>query len=121
MWEEQAGRCTEPQNHGLKPKFPRTAQHPAPLLSRAKEGSSSTLKRDQKPPGLRTHGEGRAGEAGKPGLGVARGERGQWQRGGGSAGAVGVGGGWYSQGGLWSQVGAAAWGDVSLRLQIDGR
>lgn len=119
--EEQAGRCTEPQNHGLNPKFPRTAEYPASPLSQAKGGSSSTLKRDQKPPFLHTHGEGRAGEAGKPGLGVARGEQGRWQRGGGGAGAIRVGGGWYSQGGLWSQVGAAAWGDVSLRLQIDGR
>lgn len=28
---------------------------------------------------------------------------------------------WYSQAGLRSQVAAAAWGDVSMRLQIDGR
>lgn len=52
---------------------------------------------------------------------MERGEQGQWQQGGGGAGAIGVSSGWYSQGGLWSQVGAAAWGDVSLRLQIDGR
>lgn len=27
---------------------------------------------------------------------------------------------WYSQAGLRSQMAAAAWGDVSMRLQIDG-
>lgn len=38
MWEEQAGRCTEPQNHGPNPKFPRTAQCPASPLNWAKVG-----------------------------------------------------------------------------------
>lgn len=45
MWEKQAGRCTEPQNHGLNPKFPRTAQYPASLLSRAKGGKQQHPKK----------------------------------------------------------------------------
>lgn len=77
-------------------KRPKTSSPPHP------QGGKSGRSRQARAGG----GEGRAGAA------AARGRRCRGQ---------GVGGGWYSQGGLWSQVGAAAWGDVSLRLQIDGR
>lgn len=48
-------------------------------------------------------------------------EREKPERGGGGWGRRTAAGVWYSQGGLRSQVAAAAWGDVSRRLQSDGR
>ena len=124
MSEEQAGRCAEPRKWA-EPQIPAERRgYPASPLNRVKQGSSSVSGEPKKDPKIIASAPtGKEESVRSQGKGGCRGGKGC---GGGSEGSAVARYGrtpvfWYSQAGLRSQVAAAAWGDVSMRLQIDGR